>query len=203
VSNFPPKPVRYLITRGDLTDSNFSTENLNTLGVIRSAAKVGIEMIQIREKGLEARSLFEFVTEAMRSIHGSETRVLVNERFDIALAAGADGVHLTSGSIPVAEVRRQVPDDFIIGVSTHSLDEVLEARDSGADFALFGNVFATPGKGEPAGLGKLAEVCTAAAPFPVVAVGGIDGSNAESVLDAGASGFAAIRYLNEFVSIGE
>ena len=202
MSNFPAKPVRYLITRGDLTETN-SSEKLNTLSLIRSAAKVGIEMIQIREKSLEARSLYELVNEAMRSLPGPETRVLVNERFDIALAAGADGVHLTSRSIPVADVRRNVPDGFIIGVSTHFLDDVLEARDSGADFALFGNVFATPGKGEPAGLEKLAKVCTAAAPFPVVAVGGIDESNAGSVLVAGASGFAAIRYLNEFVSIGE
>ncbi len=203
MSDFPSKPVRYLITRGDLTETNFFNEKLTTLALIRSAAYVGIEMIQIREKGLEARSLYELVTEAMRSLPGLETQVLVNERFDIALAAGAHGVHLTSRSIPVAEVRRHVPEGFIIGVSTHSLDEVLEASDSGADFALFGNVFATPGKGEPAGLEKLAEVCAAAAPLPVIAVGGIDGSNAESVLDAGASGFAAIRYLNEFVSIGE
>jgi thiamine-phosphate diphosphorylase len=203
VSSFPAKPVRYLITRGDLTESNFSTEKLWTLGLIRSAAMVGIEMIQIREKALEARSLYELVTEAVRSMPGPETRVLVNERFDIALSAGADGVQLTSRSIPVADVRRQVPDHFIIGVSTHSIDEVLEARASGADFALFGNVFPTPGKGEPAGLDELSEICTAAAPFPVIAVGGIDGSNVESVLDAGASGYAAIRYLNEFVSIGE
>ena len=197
------KPVRYLITRGDLTETNFSAEKLNTLALIRSTAKVGIEMVQIREKGLEARSLHELVTEAMRSLAGPETRVLVNERFDIALAAGADGVHLTSRSIPIADVQRSVPDGFIIGVSTHSLDEVLEAKDSGADFALFGNVFATPGKGEPTGLEELAEVCAGAAPFPVIAVGGVDGSNAKSVLSAGASGFAAIRYLNEFVSIGE
>jgi thiamine-phosphate pyrophosphorylase len=203
VSIFPAKPVRYLITRGDLTEKNFPLEKLTTLDLIRSAANVGIEMIQIREKGLEARSLYVLVTEAMRSLPGRETRVLVNDRFDIALAAGADGVHLTSRSIPTEDVRRHVPDRFIIGVSTHSLDEVLGARDSGADFALFGNVFATPGKGEPAGLEKLTEICTTAAPFPVIAVGGIEGSNAGSVLDAGASGFAAIRYLNEFVSIGE
>ena len=203
MSNFPVKPVRYLITRGDLTETNFSTEKLTTLALMRSAANVGIEMIQIREKGLEARSLYELVTEAIRSLPGSVTRVLVNERFDVALAAGADGVHLTSRSIPIADVRRNAPEGFLIGVSTHHLYEVLEARDSGADFALFGNVFATPGKGEPKGLEKLAKVCSAAAPFPVIAVGGIDGSNSDAVLSAGASGLAAIRYLNEFVSIGE
>ena len=199
----PDRPLRYLITRGDLTEDNFSTEKLATLSVIRSAALVGIEMIQIREKALEARSLFDLVNEAISTTAGTETLVLVNERFDVALSAGAAGVHLTSRSIPVADVRRQVPDHFIIGVSTHSIDEVLEARASGADFALFGNVFATPGKGKPAGLNELADVCTAAAPFPVIAVGGVDGSNGDSLLNAGASGYAAIRYLNEFVSIGE
>ena len=203
MNTLPKRPIRLLITRGDLTKTNYSTEKLATLALVRSADTVGIEMVQIREKGLEAGSLYELVTEAMRSVSGRETLVLVNERLDVALAAGADGVHLTSRSIPIADVRRIVPDSFIIGVSTHSLDEVLRARDFGADFALFGNVFATPGKGQPAGLDELGKVCTAATPFPVVAVGGIDESNADSVIAAGSAGFAAIRYLNEFVSIGE
>ena len=203
MNTLPKRPIRLLITRGDLTKTNYSTEKLATLALVRSADTVGIEMVQIREKGLEAGSLYELVTEAMRSVSGRETLVLVNERLDVALAAGADGVHLTSRSIPIADVRRIVPDSFIIGVSTHSLDEVLRARDFGADFALFGNVFATSGKGQPAGLDELGKVCTAATPFPVVAVGGIDESNADSVIAAGSAGFAAIRYLNEFVSIGE
>ena len=203
MNNFPREPVRYLITRGDLTEDNFSTEKLTTLGSIRAAARVGIEMVQIREKSLEARTLFELVREASGLTTNTKTRVLVNERFDIAVAAGAHGVHLTSRSIPIEVVTRNVPENFIIGVSTHSKEEVLEVRSAGADFALFGNVFATPGKGEPAGLEELAEICAAASPFSVIAVGGIDGENANSVLQTRASGFAAIRYLNEFVSIGE
>ena len=200
---FQTKPVRYLITRGDLTERNFSTEKLATLGVIRAAAKVGIEMVQIREKELGASSLFELAREAADIINGTDTLLLVNDRFDIALAAEADGVHLTSRSISAKEVRRIVSESFLIGLSTHSEREVLDAKNSGADFALFGNVFATPGKGDPAGLDELARICSTVEPYPVIAVGGIDGSNVENVLDAGASGYAAIRYLNEFVSIGE
>ena len=203
MSIFQTKPVRYLITRGDLTENNFSVEKLITLGVIRAAAKVGIELVQIREKNLEASSLYELTREAAEVTKGTDTRLLVNDRFDIALSAEADGVHLTSRSIPAKEVRRIVSKSFLIGVSTHSRREVLDVKDSGADFALFGSVFATPGKGDPAGLDQLAEICGMAAPFPVIAVGGIDGSNLESIHAAGASGYAAIRYLNEFVSIGE
>ena len=199
----PARPIRYLITRGDLTEDNFSTEKLATLSTIRAAAKVGIEMIQIREKNLEASSLYQLVCEAADAVRQTSTRLLVNERFDIALAAGADGVQLTSRSIPVIGVRRVTPKEFLIGVSTHSEQEIMEAKNSGADFALFGNIFATPGKGDPAGLDEIARISSAASPFPVIAVGGIDGSNAQSVLDAGASGFASIRFLNEFVSIGE
>lgn len=203
MSSLPNRPVRYLITRGDLTEANFSIEKHTTLGIIRAAARVGIEMIQIREKHIEAGNLLEFVREAADIIKGTKTRLLVNERFDIGIAAGADGVHLSSRSIPVSRIKRVVPEKFLIGVSTHSRSEVLEAKACGADFALYGNVFATPGKGDPKGLDELVTICDAAARFPVIAVGGIDGTNVQSVLDAGASGFAAIRYLNEFVSIGE
>lgn len=203
MSFFPQAPVRYLITRGDLTPSNFSTEKHVTLAAIRSAVRVGIELIQIREKQIDGTSLFELARDSADLTAGSNSRLLINDRFDVALAAGADGVQLTSHSLPTADVRRVVPEGFLIGRSTHVIEEVLEARSAGADFALFGNVFATPGKGDPVGLETLANVCASASPLPVIAVGGIDADNAGSVLKAGAAGYAAIRYLNEFVSIGE
>ena len=195
--------VRCLITRGDLTESNYSTEKLATLAIVRSAVKIGIEMVQIREKGIEARSLYELVRDAAVLTAGTGTSLLVNERFDVAVAGRADGVHLSSRSIPIAAVKRRVGKGFLIGISTHSKDEVIEAKALGANFAVFGNVFATPGKGVPVGIEDLASICSSVDPFPVIAVGGIDGSNAQNVLDAGAAGYAAIRYLNEFVSIGE
>jgi thiamine-phosphate pyrophosphorylase len=202
VSTLPKRPIRYLITRGNLNPSNFSTEKLKTLETVRLAVERGIEMVQIREKSLEGRDLFELTLQAVKLAEAGDARILVNERFDVAVAAGTDGVQLTSTSIPVEYVRSAVPQGFLIGVSTHSEREVLNAKGVGADFAVFGNVFATPGKGEPTGVGGLSSLCAAAGKFPVIAVGGIDESNIDSVIGAGAAGFASIRYLNEFVSIG-
>ena len=200
---FARQPVRYLITTGTLSDANFSTEHPHLLKLIGSAIERGIELVQIREKNLNARYLFELASESVQLASGSGTRILVNERFDIAMAAGAPGVQLTSRSIPVGSVRQNAPKGFLIGVSAHSREEVIAAKDGGADFALFGNVFGSPGKPEPAGLEVLSDICSVAVSLPVIAVGGIDSSNWKSVIEAGAAGFAAIRYLNEFVSIGE
>jgi thiamine-phosphate pyrophosphorylase len=200
VSAFPASPFRLLITPGLADPSNFSTQKLEILATVELAANAGIEFVQIREKNLPARLLFDLVREAAALIAGSSTKLLVNERFDIAMAAGAD-VHLTSTSIPVEHVREAVPPGFIIGVSTHSSVEVVAAKESGADYAMLAPIFATPGKGEPMGLDGLAHVCRTVSPFPVVAVGGIDGSSEAEVINAGAAGVAAIRYLNDFVRI--
>ena len=128
MSTLPKRPIRYLITRGNLNPSNFSTEKLKTLETVRFAVERGIEMVQIREKSLEGRDLFELTLQAVKLAGAGDTRTLVNERFDVAVAAGADGVQLTSTSIPVEYVRRAVPQGFLIGVSTHSEREVLNAK---------------------------------------------------------------------------
>jgi thiamine-phosphate pyrophosphorylase len=203
VSEFPASPFRILITSGIADPSNFPVQKSEILNTVALAIAAGIEIVQIREKLLPARLLFELVQDVVALTSGTKTRLLVNERFDIALAAGADGVHLTSASVSVERVREVVPTGFIVGVSTHSSAEVAAAKKAGADYALFGPVFETPGKGEPIGPAKLAEVCLSVSPFSVVAIGGIDVSNFRSVLDAGAAGFAAIRYLNDFVRIGQ
>lgn len=199
MSVFSATPVRYLITRGTLSPSNFQSEKNHLLETVSLAVEARIELVQIREKSLPGRQLFELAVEAAIAVRGSDTMLFINERFDIAVAAGADGVHLTSTSIPADRVRENVPAGFLIGVSCHDLSEVCRAKDGGADFALFGPVFRTPGKGEPIGLGELTDVCSSAAPFPVIAIGGIDVSNAGSVVESGAAGYAAIRYLNQFV----
>ena len=118
--------------------------------------------------------------------------MLVNDRFDVARAAGADGVHLPSNSLPAQVVREICGDDFVVGVSTHSLEEARTASKAGADFVVFGPVFATGSK-QPQGLEKLREVTSALKGFPVVAIGGIDQNNAADCSQAGASGIAAIR----------
>ncbi|MEO8650366.1 MAG: thiamine phosphate synthase, partial [Acidobacteriota bacterium] len=134
---------------------------------------------------------------AKKEISAKKAILLVNERADIALAAGADGVHLPSRAVKTTVLRRIVPPDLIIGISTHSADEVLRARDEGADFTVFGPVFESPGKGEPVGLEELTAVCAAAEGFPILALGGVNEKNCTDVLDAGARGVAAIRALNE------
>jgi thiamine-phosphate pyrophosphorylase len=139
---------------------------------------------------LTARVLYELTTRAANITRGTATRLLVNDRFDVARAAGADGVHLTSNSLRADLVREICGEDFVIGVSTHSLEEARSA--SKADFVVFGPVFATGSK-QPQGLEKLREVATALKGFPVVAIGGIDLDNAEECFRAGASGIAAIR----------
>jgi thiamine-phosphate pyrophosphorylase len=130
---------------------------------------------------------------------GTATRLFVNDRFDVARAAGADGVQLTSLSLPPRVVREACDDEFLIGASTHSLETAREARDGGADFVVFGPVFETESKlayGPPQGLEKLREVTKALDGFPVIAIGGITLDNAQSCFEAGASGIAAIRLFD-------
>jgi thiamine-phosphate pyrophosphorylase len=126
--------------------------------------------------------------------------LLVNDRFDLALASGADGVQLTSRSIPTEIVRQICGSDVIVGVSTHSLMEAQRARDDGADFVLFGPVFETESKrafGKPQGVERLREVAGALEAFPVIAVGGVTIDNARQCFASGAAGVAAISLLSD------
>jgi thiamine-phosphate pyrophosphorylase len=190
-------PAVYLITPGSATAANFITEKPKIIETIRSASAEGVSLVQVREKQLPARLLFDLARSAADITSRYGTALMVNDRVDVALAAGADGVHLPSNSLPVSVLRKHMPKGFLIAVSAHTPSEVSAARDSGADFVTYAPVFASPGKGEPKGIDDLERVCAAAGVFPVFALGGIDHSNFESVLSAGAAGFAAIRSLNE------
>lgn len=191
-----PVPIIYPITSGKTSPHDFS----EILRLVRAAVDADTPLFQIREKSLHARSLYELVARATEITHGSRTRLLVNDRSDIARAAGADGVHLTTQSLPVDVVRSLFGSEFLIGVSTHSLEEARAARAGGADFVVFGPVFETESKrayGEPQGLSKLAEVAHELGEFPVVAIGGITLDNVDECFHAGARGIAAIRMLND------
>lgn len=196
-------PIIYLITGGMATPENFPETSARILNLVCVAARSGVPLVQIREKNLPARLVFELTRKAV-AVAGSETKILVNDRADVALAAGAHGVHLTAQSLPIAIVRKSFPRDFIVGVSAHALEEIAAARDEGADFAAFSPIFATPSKAAfdaPQGLEKLRIVCEKLKPFPIVALGGIDENNYEPVLESGASGLAAIRFLNDAATL--
>ena len=192
-----PKPILYLITRGATAEATTSAskEFQDILGQVSAAVAAGVPLIQLREKKLTARVLFDLTARAAEITRGTSTRLLVNDRADIASGAGADGVHLTTRSLEPKILRRTFGDGFLIGASTHSLAEATNARDGGADFIVFGPIFPTPSKdgyGPPLGLHCLADVASELAPFPVLALGGISIDNARECLLAGASGIAGI-----------
>lgn len=180
---------------------------VNVLARIRGAVAAGADWVQIREKDLLARELLTLAREAVGAASEARTdevRVVINDRLDVALAAGAAGVHLGGESLPPRDVvgwRRSgnAPADFLVGVSCHNLEQACAAEDAGANYVFFGPVFETPSKapfGSPQGISKLAEVCRAVQ-IPVVAIGGINADNGAECLRAGAAGIAAIRMFQE------
>jgi len=189
-------PLVYLISDGSITDDNYPVNSAHLFQVARAAVDFRIPLIQVREKKISARCLFDLTTAVVGLTRNSRTRVLVNDRLDIAIAAGANGVHLTAKSALVDVARRNAPHDFLIAVSTHSQVELEEARCRGADLAVFGPIFESPGKANPIGLAELTTAVDANPEFPVLALGGVEQTNYHRVLDAGAAGFAAIRFLN-------
>lgn len=160
----------------------------------------GIDLVQIREKHLSANVLYQLTTSAAAITSGGDTKLLINDRSDIAFAAGADGVHLTTRSLSAAVVRRAFGAEFLIGVSTHSITEANTARRDGADFVVFGPVFETPSKteyGKAVGIAKLAQVAVGLAPFPVLALGGLEMANVADCIQTGAGGVAAISMFSD------
>lgn len=189
-------PLVYLISDGSITDENYTAKSSEFLQLVKAAINNHIPLIQIREKEISARCLSDLATAVVDLSRNSRTKVLVNDRLDVAITAGADGVHLTARSAPVDLVRRSAPKEFLIAVSCHSQAELEEARVGGADLAVFGPIYESPGKATPIGLAELKTAVNAEPDFPVVALGGIDETNYRQVLDTGAAGIAAIRFLN-------
>lgn len=169
---------------------------LPILEQIKLAVDASVDLIQIREKDLPGRELFELAEGARRLASGSLSRVLINDRLDIALAADLDGVHLGQHSVLPGVVRAHLPSSgFLIGVSVHSFEEFQQAEEQGASFVILGPIFFTPSKaayGAPIGLDVLRKV-SSQSKVPVLALGGIQRENYVRCLAAGAAGIAAIR----------
>lgn len=185
-----------------------SDATASLLASIRGAVAAGVDWVQIREKELTARELLE-LTRAAIAIARDETlagavRIIVNDRLDVALAAGAAGVHLGRSSVPAREAVRwlragNTAPDFLVGVSCHSVEEVREAEDAGASYAFFGPIFDTPSKrsfGSPQGIVRLAEACRLSK-IPVIVIGGVNEENGAECIRAGAAGIAAIRIFQQ------
>lgn len=203
---FGDYPLVYLITQGNLTPENFSSKSKETLEIIEFAAKKNISLIQIREKQLPACLILQLACEAVNLAKKTKAKILINDRVDIAIAARADGVHLTSSSVTATVIRQYFNKNLIVGASTHSHENTIKMREEGADFVTFGPIFKTSSKvkyGAPQGLGRLKEVCEDLDPFPVIALGGIAENNYRSTLKSGARGFAAIRFLNDLENLEE
>jgi thiamine-phosphate diphosphorylase len=198
----------YVTDRLGLAGSSLLAEKLQ-LEKIEQAAKAGVDWIQIREKDLSGRELANLSEHAiMRAESGSA--ILVNDRLDVALATRAAGVHLGEHSLPPDQAKklmaqRGTREDFVVGASAHSLEGARQAEQAGADYIIFGPVYATPSKagfGQPQGMSRLREVCVGLT-IPVLAIGGITVKNAGDCMMAGAAGIAAIRLFQDTANLDE
>ena len=200
--------LRYAITSRVLFPCSEREQLAALLKQAERWVKEGIEMIQLREKDLPAAAVVRLARSLLETIArcGSRSKLLVNSRPDIAIAAGAHGVHLTasSGGLSPAEVRSLFAvagvSRPVITISCHTIPEVVRARDSQIDAVLFAPVFEKPLAGQRPlpghGLDRLCEACAAARPVPVYALGGVTQENASACLDAGAAGVAGIRLFH-------
>lgn len=163
--------------------------------VVAAAARGGAGMIQLRAKDLSARELYSLGAHLQKILAPFDVPLLINDRLDVAQALDTAGVHLAGHSLSTAQARRMLGAKKLIGVSTHCIEDARLAMTEGADFVVFGPVFATPSKaryGPPQGLQHLEEVVCQIS-IPVLAIGGINSANLPRVLQAGAHGVAMIR----------
>jgi thiamine-phosphate pyrophosphorylase len=203
-------PVLCYVTDRHALSGGATPENLVTR--IAVAIDAGVDWVQVRERDLPARALGEIVRAAVRISserfvrhpENPRVRIIVNDRLDIAVAAGADGVHLGGTSLPVSEINKMrgngvLSEAFLIGASCHSAEGAQAAEREGADYVFFGPIFETPAKirfGKPQGTDRLREVASSVS-ISVIAIGGITIGNAADCIAAGAAGIAAIRLFQE------
>lgn len=163
---------------------------------MQEALAAGVRWVQYREKALPARQQVEAAARLCRLVQATGGCFLVNDRVDVAMAVGADGVHLGQDDIPLALARQILGEDKIIGISVSTVEEALEAEKGGADYLGVGAVFSTPTKPEAKGIGLEGLAAIRRAVFlPLVAVGGITAENAAAVIKAGADAIAVVSAI--------
>jgi len=179
----------YMITDRKLTAS--------LITAVKEALKGGVKAVQLREKDMDTRNLLKLAYKMRKLTAEYKAQLFINDRFDIALGVNADGVHLTQSSIPAEAVRRAVKKKLLIGVSTHSMKEALDAEKGGADFITMGPVYRSLSKvkyGAPIGLDALEKIC-GKINIPVFALGGVKSNRIGKVMKTGAHGVAMISEI--------
>jgi len=178
-----------------ITDRKLFSNKEVFFNTMEEALEAGIRAVQLREKDIPSREILDMAYRLRALTSRYKAMLFINDRIDIALCVGADGVHLGQASLPASAVRKIVRRTMLIGVSTHSLKEALEAERDGADFITFGPVYQTPSKmkyGKPIGVEALRDLRKNIS-IPIIGIGGINLDNAEEVINAGADGVAMIR----------
>jgi thiamine-phosphate pyrophosphorylase len=163
---------------------------------VEAALRGGLLAVQLREKDMSVDELLPLAQQMRELTRKYDAKLLINREIDVALAVGADGVHLGGDSLSIIEARKRIGPDRLIGVSTHAVDEVLHAQQDGADFVTFGPVYATPSKlkyGQPVGLDRLREaVEELGQSLPIFALGGVGSERVSDLLDCGCRHVACI-----------
>ena len=184
-------PLLYLVS------GRSQTGGRPLLEALESALEGGVRLVQLREKDLPAGELFDLAWRVRDLTGRFGAKLLINDRVDIAIAVDADGVHLPGSSFNPVDARRLVGRDRLLGLSTHSEEDVIRAEREGADFVTFSPIYYTDSKaeyGEPQGLDRLKEVCKKVG-IPVYALGGINVENVRDVMESGAGGVAMISAI--------
>jgi len=183
-----------LASRLLLVTDRLQTRGRPLLDVLSSALAAGVCAVQLRERDLSSRALFRLAQEVRQLTTASEAQLLINDRVDVAMTLDGVGVHLRANSLPVATARKILGGQRLIGISTHSVEEVVRAEAEGADYVVLGPIYETPSKtiyGASLGVRTLEEACRVVR-VPIIGIGGVTATRVEEIRRAGAFGVAVV-----------
>ncbi|MDP9742232.1 UNVERIFIED_ORG: thiamine-phosphate pyrophosphorylase [Bacillus sp. B2I3] len=177
-----------------VTEESIAIEELTK--IIAQSVSGGVSIVQLREKNNSSLSFYEKASALKQLLNELSIPLIINDRMDIALAVGADGIHIGQDDLPLPVVKKMVPEDMIVGVSVSTLEEALEAERNGADYIGVGSVFPTKTKQDATlmALEDLGEICRGVS-IPAVAIGGITADNISALSDSGLSGTAVVSAI--------